>query len=51
MNELVDSTKGLAIATQAHDSVLKACSRAILVKHGGILLDSDPQTVVEAYLG
>jgi lipopolysaccharide transport system ATP-binding protein len=51
MNELIDSTKILVIATHARDLIMNTCNRAIWLEHGKIRLDSDPESVAKAYFG
>lgn len=51
MNELVQSTNILVIASHSRDLVLHTCNRAIWLEHGKIRMDADAQSVVAAYFG
>jgi lipopolysaccharide transport system ATP-binding protein len=51
MNDLIDATKILVIASHSKELVLKTCNRAIWLEHGKIRMDSDPETVSKAYFG
>ena len=51
MNELVQATSILVIASHSRDLVLHTCNRVIWLEHGKIKMDSDPETVTRAYFG
>jgi lipopolysaccharide transport system ATP-binding protein len=51
MNDLIDATKILVIASHSKELLLKTCNRAIWLEHGKIRMDSDPETVSKAYFG
>jgi lipopolysaccharide transport system ATP-binding protein len=51
MDELVQATNILVIATHSRDLVLHACNRVLWLEHGKLLADADPETVCAAYFG
>ncbi|WP_435606576.1 ABC transporter ATP-binding protein [Pseudomonas knackmussii] len=51
MNELVQSTRILVIATHSRDLALKTCNRAILLEHGKVILDTSPDEACKVYFG
>lgn len=51
MTELVKATNILVIASHSRDLVLHTCNRVIWLEHGKIRMDSDPDTVTQAYFG
>ena len=51
MNELLRDAHILVIASHSRDVILKTCNRVIWLEHGKVKLDSDPQSVTEAYFG
>ncbi len=51
MNELVQSTNILVIASHSRELVLRTCNRLIWLEHGKIRMDGDVVTVSNAYFG
>jgi lipopolysaccharide transport system ATP-binding protein len=51
MTELVKATNILVIASHSRDLVMHTCNRVIWLEHGRIRMDSDPETVTNAYFG
>ncbi|HWK61395.1 MAG TPA: ABC transporter ATP-binding protein [Eoetvoesiella sp.] len=51
MQELVQSTHILVIASHSKELILRTCNRAIWLEHGKIRMDSDAVTVCNAYFG
>lgn len=51
MNELVQSTNILVIASHSRDLILHTCNRVIWLEHGKIRMDGDTKSVVETYFG
>ena len=51
MNELVQSTNILVIATHSRELMLDTCNRAIWLEHGKIRMDGYAQDVAAAYFG
>ncbi|CAB3687804.1 ABC transporter ATP-binding protein [Achromobacter pestifer] len=51
MNELVESTHILVIASHSRELVKDTCNRAIWLEHGKIKMDGTPDDVTHAYFG
>lgn len=51
MTELVKATNILVIASHSRELVMHTCNRVIWLEHGKIRMDSDPETVTQAYFG
>ncbi|RBL85866.1 ABC transporter ATP-binding protein [Streptomyces cavourensis] len=51
MNELVESTHILVIASHSRDLIKETCNRAIWLEHGTIKMDGTPEEVTKAYFG
>lgn len=51
MTELVRATNILVIASHSVDLILHTCNRVLWLEHGKIIMDSDPETVANAYFG
>ena len=51
MNELVESTHILVIASHSRELVRDTCNRAIWLEHGKIKMDGTPEEVTQAYFG
>lgn len=51
MTELVQSTNILIIASHSKELIANTCNRVLWLEHGRIKMDSDPETVCEAYFG
>ncbi|HEY9318506.1 lipopolysaccharide transport system ATP-binding protein [Achromobacter deleyi] len=51
MNELVESTHILVIASHSRELVKETCNRAIWLEHGKIKMDGTPDEVTQAYFG
>lgn len=49
MSNMVQSTNILIIATHSRELVLHTCNRAIWLEHGKIIMDADPESVVNSY--
>jgi lipopolysaccharide transport system ATP-binding protein len=51
MNDVVQSTNILVIATHSRELALKTCTRALWLEHGKIKMDATPSEVCDAYFG
>lgn len=51
MNDVVQSTRIMVLATHSRELALNTCTRAIWLEHGQIKMDSTPQAVCDAYFG
>ncbi|BEG76744.1 ABC transporter ATP-binding protein [Achromobacter denitrificans] len=51
LNELVESTRILVIATHSRALVAHTCNRAIWLEHGRVKMDGAPDEVTSAYFG
>lgn len=51
MNDLVESTHILVIASHSRELIRDTCNRAIWLEHGKIKLDGTPEEVTQAYFG
>ena len=51
LNDLVQSSRILVIASHSRELIEKTCNRAMWFEHGRLKLDSDPNTVCRAYWG
>ena len=51
MNELVEITNILVIASHSKQQILQTCNRAIWLEHGKIKMDDDVKSVVQVYFG
>ncbi|MFY2598806.1 ABC transporter ATP-binding protein [Achromobacter xylosoxidans] len=51
MNELVESTHILVIASHSRDLIKETCNRAIWLEHGTVKMDGTPEEVTQAYFG
>jgi len=51
MNELVEATHILVIASHSRELVRDTCNRAIWLEHGKIKMDGTPDEVTQAYFG
>ncbi len=51
MNELVESTHILIIASHSRELILETCNRVIWLEHGKIRMDGPPDLVTQAYFG
>jgi lipopolysaccharide transport system ATP-binding protein len=51
INELVQATSILVVASHSKDLILKACNRVIWLEHGRIHMDDKPEVVADAYFG
>lgn len=51
MNELVESTHILVIASHSRELIRETCNRAIWLEHGKIKMDGTPEDVTQAYFG
>lgn len=51
MNELVESTHILVIASHSRELVRDTCNRAIWLEHGKVKMDGTPEEVTQAYFG
>lgn len=51
MNELVESTHILVIASHSRDLIRETCNRVIWLEHGKIKMDGTPEDVTQAYFG
>lgn len=51
MQDLVDSTKILVLASHSKELLLKNCNRVIWLEHGAIKMDGEPEAVLSAYFG
>jgi lipopolysaccharide transport system ATP-binding protein len=51
MNEVVQATNILVVATHAPELVMHTCTRAIWLEHGKIRMDDTPEAVCQGYFG
>jgi lipopolysaccharide transport system ATP-binding protein len=51
MNDVVQSTNILVVATHSRELALKTCNRALWLEHGKIKMDASPNEVCDAYFG
>ncbi|WP_114213977.1 ABC transporter ATP-binding protein [Ochrobactrum sp. 3-3] len=51
MQELVDSTKILVLASHSADLLRKNCNRIIWLEHGRVRMDGEPDEVLSSYFG
>lgn len=51
LNELVEKTQILVIASHARDLLAKNCNRIIWLEHGKVRMDGDPTDVLDTYFG
>jgi lipopolysaccharide transport system ATP-binding protein len=51
LNELVEKTQILVIASHAKELLEKNCNRIIWLEHGKIRMDGTPSDVLNAYFG
>jgi lipopolysaccharide transport system ATP-binding protein len=51
MNDVVQSTNILVVATHSRELALKTCTRALWLEHGKIKMDATPSEVCDAYFG
>jgi len=51
LNELVEKTHILVIASHAKELLAKNCNRVIWLEHGSIRMDGEPTEVLAAYFG
>ena len=51
LTEMVNESNILVIASHSRTLIEKCCTRALLLEHGQIVMDSDPETVCNAYFG
>ena len=51
MNDVVQSTNILVVATHSRELALKTCTRALWLEHGKIKMDASPNEVCDAYFG
>lgn len=51
MAEILECTKILVIASHSRDLIMKTCNRVLLLEHGMIKMDGDPESVCAAYFG
>lgn len=51
MNQLVQTTNILVVATHSRDLLMETCNRAIWLEHGKVKMDADPAMVAAAYFG
>jgi lipopolysaccharide transport system ATP-binding protein len=51
MNEILDSTKIMVLASHSRDLILKTCNRVIWLEHGKLVMDGDVEEVVKKYFG
>jgi len=51
MNELVESTHILIIASHSRELILETCNRVIWLEHGKIRMDGPPDVITQAYFG
>lgn len=49
MNDLVQSTNILVIASHSQELLLNTCNRVLWLEHGKIRMDSEPDSVCQAY--
>lgn len=51
MNDVVQSTRILVVATHSRELAMKSCTRALWLEHGAIKMDATPEEVCNAYFG
>ena len=51
LNDLVQSSRILVIASHSRELIEKTCNRAMWFEHGRLKMDSDPRSVCNAYWG
>jgi lipopolysaccharide transport system ATP-binding protein len=51
MNDVVQSTNILIVATHSRELAIKTCTRALWLEHGKIKMDATPSEVCDAYFG
>jgi len=51
MQELVDSTHILVLASHSRNLIEKNCNRVIWMEHGSVKMDGDPREVLNSYFG
>lgn len=51
LNELVEKTQILVIASHARELLEKNCNRVIWLEHGKVRIDGEPSEVLDAYFG
>lgn len=51
MQEVMQSTSILVVATHSRELTMNTCTRAIWLEHGKIKMDGTPQSVCDAYFG
>jgi len=51
MQDLVDSTKILVLASHSRELLAKNCNRVLWLEHGRIKMDGSPDAVLSAYFG
>lgn len=51
MNQLVQTTNILVVATHSRELLMETCNRAIWLEHGKVKMDADPAVVAAAYFG
>ena len=51
LNDLVQSSRILVIASHSRELIEKTCTRAMWFEHGRLKMDSDPRSVCNAYWG
>lgn len=51
LNELVESSRILVLASHSRELIEKTCNRAMWLEHGRLKMDADPQSVCRLYWG
>jgi lipopolysaccharide transport system ATP-binding protein len=51
MNDVLQSTNILIVATHSRELVLNTCTRAIWLEHGQVKMDGEPSEVCDVYFG
>lgn len=51
LNELVESSRILVLASHSRELIEKTCNRAMWLEHGRLKMDADPKSVCGAYWG
>lgn len=51
MNELVQSTSIMVVATHSRELAMNTCTRAIWLEHGGVKMDGTSKEVCDVYFG
>lgn len=51
LSEMVDQSNILVIASHSRELIERCCTRAVWLEHGNIIMDSDVNTVCNAYFG